>query len=48
LDVGIFVYVYMMAGCLCISCLHYNDVIIPCEATKRFDFVAQIGLDSRL
>jgi len=41
LDLGFFVYVYMMAGCLCKFCLHFDDVIIPWEATKRADFVAQ-------
>jgi len=34
LDLGFFVYVYMMAGCLSIFCLHYDDVINPWEATK--------------
>jgi len=40
LHVWIFVYVYMMAGCLCISSLHSDDVIIPWEATKSADFMA--------
>ena len=38
-----FVYVYMMAGCLSIPCLlHYDDVIIPWQATERADFLTQI------
>jgi len=41
LDVGFSVDVYMITGCLCIFCLHLDDVIIPWEQTKRDDFVAQ-------
>jgi len=41
LDFGIFVYVYMMGVCLCISGLHSDDIIIPWEPTKRANFVAQ-------
>jgi len=36
-----FVDVYMMAGFLCISCLHFDDVIFLCEPNKRPDFEAQ-------
>jgi len=48
LDLGFFLYAYMMAGCLSIFCLHYDDVINPWEATKRADFVAQHFFYSRL
>jgi len=41
-------YVYMMAGCLCLSCLHSDDIIIPWGMTKRADFVIQSFFDSRL
>jgi len=41
LDVGFSVNVYMITGCLCIFCLHLDDVIIPWEPTKRANFVAQ-------
>jgi len=37
----VFVYVSIMAGCLCISGLHSDDVIIPWEPANRADFVAQ-------
>jgi len=30
-----------MGGCLCISGLHSDDVIIPWDPTKRDDYVAQ-------
>jgi len=46
LDVGFLVYVYMMAGFLCIFCLDSDEAIIPWEPTKRADFVAQRFLDS--
>jgi len=37
-----------MAGCLCISGLHLDDIIIPWDPTKRADVVAKVLLDSSL
>jgi len=41
LDVGFFVYVYMMGVYLCIYGLYSDNVIIPWKPTTRADFVAQ-------
>ena len=41
LDLRFFVYVSMMARCLCIFCLYSDDVNIPWEVTKWVNFVAQ-------
>jgi len=41
LDISFFVDVYMMGVCLCIFCLHLDDIIITQDSTKQADFVAR-------
>ena len=40
-DLGFFVDVYIMRGCLCIFWLHLDDEVISWESNNPSDFVAQ-------